>query len=510
MSGFPAPRADLEEPVYRRIAGFLQDSGLGRPELLAHLGIRVISDLGKVQWAKVDWATLPADRSIAVRLFLQGAGVARAELDAGLDPELIAFLTEAGLLDRVPSRPDVGFCPVMLYPIAGLWAASDRVRDTHGGPLEMGEDAVFPALYPGTLRFLRLMPPTSGALLDVCGGCGIGAMVAASTSRAAVTSDLAERSHRFTLFNLRLNGIRNVRSLAAGGYDGVQGEVFDVVVGHPPYVPSLGDGAVFRDGGSLGEDVIRELVTHLPEHLGPGGQAMFLSFGRDTDSAPWQQRVREWLGEHSAGFDLVLGVFDRKPPESIAADLAQRHRGDKPGAAQQLEEHFRRHGTRGFVYGPLYFARTPPGAESITEVVDMVSEFAGAEDLAQRLDWVRSRRKPDFEGMLGGWRPRLRMGLELHTRHRFQNGGVEVEECILRVDSAIAGNLRIDPGMVPVLALMDGSRTVLEILDESVRNGAVPPSVTPREWIGFVAGLVERGILPFVSGTTPARAGDTP
>jgi hypothetical protein len=73
-----------------------------------------------------------------------------------------------------------------------------------------------------------------------------------------------------------------------------------------------------------------------------------------------------------------------------------------------------------------------------------------------------------------------------------------------------AGNLRIDPGMVPVLALMDGSRTVLEILDESVRNGAVPPSVTPREWIGFVAGLVERGILPFVSGTTPARAGDTP
>lgn len=237
---------------------------------------------------------------------------------------------------------------------------------------------------------------------------------------------------------------------------------------------------------------------------------MFLSFGRDTDSACWAQRVREWLGEHSAGFDLVLGVFDRKPPETIAADLAQRHGGGKPGAAQQLEEHFRRHGTREFVYGPLYFARTLPGAEPITEVVDMVSEFAGAEDLIQRLHWVRCRRRPDFERVLGGWRPRLRKGLELHTRHRFQDGGVEVEECILRVDAAITGNLRIDPGMVPVLALMDGSRTVLEVLAESVRNGAVPPTVAPGEWLGFVAGLVDRGILPFVSGTTPAHAGDTP
>ena len=506
MSDFKAPRSDLPEAVYSRIAGFLGQCGLGRSELLSHLGIQAISDLGKVQWAKARLEQLPAATSIAVRLFLQGAAVSRQELDRVLDPELLACLAQAGLISRVPDQDDLWQCPVMLYPIAGWWAASDRVLDIAGRPIQMGSDAVFPALYPGTIRFLRLMPATTGSLLDVCGGCGIGAMAAAPTARSVVTSDLTERSHQFALFNFRLNGVKRARSIAAGGYHGVPGELFDVIVGHPPYVPSLGDGAVFRDGGSLGEDVIRELVTHLPEHLGTNGQAMFLSFGRSTHEIPWEQRVREWLGRHSAGFDLVLAVFDRKSPKAIAVDLAERHGQGRPDAARELEGHFDRHHTREFIYGPLYFARTPEGSEPVTEVVEMASQTAGAVDLAERLAWARCRARPDHEAILAAWRPELRSGLELHTRHRFQDGTVEIAECLLRVEAPIPGNLRIDPGMVPVLALMDGQRTTLEVLEQSVRSGEVPASVTPGEWLGFVRNLVDRGILRFGSGTAPASS----
>ncbi len=504
MSDFPAPRSDLPDAVYARISGFLAQCGLGRRELLPQLGIQVISDLGKVEWPKVDLSRLPAATSIAVRLFLQGAAVAQEELDRVLDPEGLKCLFQVGLIARVPAQDDAWQCPVMLYPIAGLWAASDRVLDTDGKSMEMGSDAVFPALYPGTIRFLRLMPSTTGTLLDVCGGCGIGAMAAAPTARSVVTSDLTERAHQFALFNFRLNGVVGARSLAAGGYHGVSGQVFDVIVWHPPYVPSLGDGAVFRDGGSLGEDVIRELVTDLPEHLGADGRAMFLSFGRSTHETPWEQRVREWLGSHSAGFDLVLAVFDRKSPKAIAGDLAERQGQGKPDAALQLEGHFERHHTREFIYGPLYFARTPAGEEPITEVVEMASESASASDLAERLAWARCRTRPDHAIFFGAWCPALRPGLELHTRHRFQDGAVEVAECILRVSAPIPGNLRIEPGMVPVLALMDGRRTTLEVLEESILTGSVPASVTPGEWMAFVRNLVDRGILHFGSGTGPA------
>lgn len=504
MSGFPAPRSDLPDADYIRISEFLARCGFGRGDLLSRIGIKAISELGKVRWAEVDFASLSGLTSVAVRLFLQGAAVAREELDRILDPELLESLFKAGLIDRVPERDTAVLCPVMLYPISGLWVASDRVLDTAGHPIQLGSDAVFPALYPGTIRFLRLMPSTSGALLDVCGGCGIGAMMGAPAARSAVTSDLAERAHQFALFNFRLNGVKRARSIAAGGYRGVSGQTFDVIIGHPPYVPSIGDDACFRDGGSLGEDVIRELVANLPDHLAADGRALFLCFGRSTIEAAWEQRVREWLGSRSSEFDLLLAVFDRKLPKTIAIDLAERHGRGQPDLARRLEEHFDRHHTKEFLYGPLLFVRTPAGETPITEVVEMDSESASGFDLAERLAWARCRLRPDMELFLEGWRPALRSGLELHTRHRFQDGAVEVAECLLQVKSPIPGNLQIDPGMVPVLALMDERLTASEVLAESVRTGLVPASVTLTEWLAFVRNLIDRGILRFRCESAPA------
>jgi hypothetical protein len=197
-------------------------------------------------------------------------------------------------------------------------------------------------------------------------------------------------------------------------------------------------------------------------------------------------------------------VFDRKPPESIAVGLAERHGQGRPDAARLLAEHFERHQTREFIYGPLFFARTPAGADPITEVVEMASESVTAADLAERLAWARFRDRPDFEAVFGDWRLELRSGLELHTRHRFQAGSVEVAECILRIEAPIAANLQIDPGMVPVLALIDGKRTCLEVLAEAAHSGGVPASVTRGEWLAFMRHLVDRGILRFGSSMEPA------
>jgi len=60
--------------------------------------------------------------------------------------------------------------------------------------------------------------------------------------------------------------------------------------------------------------------------------------------------------------------------------------------------------------------------------------------------------------------------------------------------------------MVPVLALMDGRRTCLEVLAESTHSGGVPPGVTRGEWLAFMRHLVDRGILRFGSGMEPALA----
>ena len=93
-----------------------------------------------------------------------------------------------------------------LYPVDGFLVISDRHDDPHGRAVAFADDAVFPAMDAGTLRFLKLLPDArGGAALDLCGGCCIGALHLSRTTRDTVTADLTERSAFFADFNSRLN-----------------------------------------------------------------------------------------------------------------------------------------------------------------------------------------------------------------------------------------------------------------------------------------------------------------
>jgi len=499
----PPPRVDLDPAAYAEIARFLAESGLGASTLLEALGIRSIGDLGKVEWTKTRLPELPPVTAMMARLFLQGAAVPRPEVKSCLGSDRFDLLERVGLLATVPGRPECFMSPVLLYPVQGRWIASDRVVDTEGMPLQMGSDAVFPGLYPGTLRFLRLLPPSRGRVLDVCGGCGIGAIVAAPTAKSVTTSDISHRSDAFARFNLLLNAVTNGRSLVAPGYEGVEGETFDLIVGHPPYVPSIGDGAVFRDGGSLGEDILRTLIQELPGRLASGGQALFLSFGRSTHAQRWEERLRGWLGEDSSRFDLLLGWFDRKEPAEIARDLAARADPGNSALGNQLEARFHAHDTKDFTYGVICLARTPEGGTPVTEVVELSADARGT-DLVERMEWARIRAREDHPGCLEGLRLRMRTRVELHSRHQLVEGRWEPAECLLRSVGPIPATLQVDPGMVPLLGLMDGSRTAGRIHSMARDRGMMPEDVALEGWLRMVSGLTDRGFLESATGTLPA------
>lgn len=94
-----------------------------------------------------------------------------------------------GLLRSARKSPSAVVCPVWLYPCDGFVVASDRTDDPDGEPYQPSADVVFPAIYGGTLRFLRLLPDAqNGAALNLCGGSGIGALHLSRTARAATTA----------------------------------------------------------------------------------------------------------------------------------------------------------------------------------------------------------------------------------------------------------------------------------------------------------------------------------
>jgi methylase of polypeptide subunit release factors len=82
-------------------------------------------------------------------------------------------------------------------------------------------------------------------------------------------------------------------------YEPAGGRTFDLITGHPPFVPATGPTMIYRDAGEAGEDVTRRMIQETPKHLRPGGTCMVLCVARDTNEAPIEQRVKEWLGDSS-------------------------------------------------------------------------------------------------------------------------------------------------------------------------------------------------------------------
>src|SRR5207302_492331 len=140
-----------------------------------------------------------------IHIFARGLASPEAE-SRTITGAAFQAMVSLGLLR--PSRKEPGslVCPVWVYPTDGFVLASDRREDPDGGPFTPPADVVFPAIYPGTLRFLKLLPEAHGGeALDLCGGSGIGALRFSRTAREAITADLTERSAFFAEFNARLN-----------------------------------------------------------------------------------------------------------------------------------------------------------------------------------------------------------------------------------------------------------------------------------------------------------------
>ncbi len=116
--------------------------------------------------------------------------------------------------------------------------------------------------------------------LDLGTGCGLQALHAARRAGAVVATDVSRRALAFARANAALAEV--ALDLRLGSLlEPVSGEEFDLVVSNPPFVitprrPGAADGYTYRDGGRVGDDLVRDLVTGVGSVLAPGGVAQLL------------------------------------------------------------------------------------------------------------------------------------------------------------------------------------------------------------------------------------------
>src|SRR4051794_1840276 len=172
---------------------------------------------------------------------------------------------------------------------------------------------------------LRTLPP-GARVLDLCTGSGAIGVAAALRGAAVTAVDVSRRALLSARLNARANGVR-VRTRRGNLFSAVDGERFDLIVAHPPYLPAadeeLPSAGPTRawDAGRDGRALIDPICAAAPRHLTRRGELLVLH-----SSVCDVERTRAALEAHGLEADVVyrhrgpLGPLLRERAELLWAD----------------------------------------------------------------------------------------------------------------------------------------------------------------------------------------------
>jgi methylase of polypeptide subunit release factors len=404
------PDAPLSDPGLAGVlAGALRRAGFGAAALGAvFAGGREDSAVFEARAAE-----LPPRLATALRLFVFGQTVTRADADDALGDGLAA-----GLALRALSVDDGVRATLRIIPHDVLFVASDLPS------LDLADEHVAAAHAPSlTLARLTVRRRVARAL-DIGTGNGIQALLLAEHADHVVATDVSERALRFTELNAALNRRTNIETRAGSWLAPVEGERFDTVVCSPPYVISPGSGLLYRDGDVRGDVLSELLVRDLPAHLDDGGYASVLVswVPGQTDREP---KPLAWSA--AGGCDSLVLSLHRETAHDAAA--AWNDGGDL-GAWLDF---YRDAGIDEIAYGAVVLRRRE--GETWRDAIDLPGGPAGhASDHLLRIFAARESLSPGAlhqhrfalapDAMLDGAELSLRRGLGL--RAQLDPVGVEV------------------------------------------------------------------------------------
>jgi len=483
--------------AFSRIQSFLRSAGYNEANLCGLLGIERICD-----FEQVDLNRLPGDTgkaallSLLTRVFFLLQEAPASEIKSLIPEDVLESMQTLDLLPRGDGKAAFE-SRVWLYPMEELLLASDRNKNL--------PDAVFPAISPLSYRFLKRMSRSSvPSALDLCSGSGVAALTLSQHCERVIASDVSPRAFHFARFNCLLNDRSNVAVLESDFYASLGAETFNRIVAHPPYVPSLSNAVVWRDGGATGEEPIRRIVAGLPQYLRSGGAFYAACGGFDTKEKTFEQRVRSWLGSAHGEFDVLFAVEFDKSPWHLAVNQGSTQAGDFQENRQRLLEQFSEIGAVSFVAGALVIERrtgkeTQPDREPLT-LRTQLSPLTDGTCFDTYLGWWRWVCRPEAPQELAQLKPRLGSTLRVNITHVVSEQELLPIAFVIEALRPFRAETKVDPEMVQVLLRCDGKTSLAELFEMARAESLVPERFTLVDFLKFGAKMIERGYLEIDEG----------
>jgi methylase of polypeptide subunit release factors len=503
-------RPGLEQTML--LGALLNQAGFTVTAVCQRLEIPSIYDFRSIREGRTVGVDLHDRLDLLIRLFMDVELVERKLVERLLPPEGLSALESLGLLRSYTGNPSQCHAAVLLYPTESIWVVSD-LNVSPAGPAEMplAEDAVYPAITRNTRHFLSSLPNTPcERFLELCAGTGIAALLASRYAGHTWAADITERATRFAHFNAMLNGIDNCTAVQGDLYQPVLGLRFDRIVAHPPYMPSLEQKYIFRDGGEDGEQITRRIIGGLPEHLSPGGRLYCTCMLTDRKDARAEVRLRNMLGEAQDDFDVALVTLQTYQPTQYYLGLALQGRATLEEVAQR-HEIFQRLEVEHLVYCSMVIQR-----KSTTRAVFTARRQAGAgmglPEVEWLLRWETAAAQPARVQELIQSRPMVSPRFRLQSGYTMDTGTWAADECSLATAWPFAVEARCPPWVAGMVTRCDGQRTVRDHLRILKETGEVPVDAPETEFVKLVRALIAGGFLEVAdfplppSCPTPIRA----
>lgn len=430
-----------------------------------------------------------------IQLFVEGQYLEEEIAQRHFGSGVLETMASLGMLERNPLQETQIAATVALYPTAGLFIVSDRWNLPDRGSYKPKPDVVYPAIVSNAQRFLRFMPETPcQSFLDLCSGTAFAGLRAARAFAGhAWAFDIAERSTIFGEFNRRLNGIRNATIAMGDLYAPAEGRQFDRIVAHPPYVPVLRPKWVYHDGGEDGEQIIQRCVEGISKHLEPGGLFYLLAMASDRKDAPYERRVREWLGESEGEFDIGVFAVRSLDPDEFAV-RAVVNSENPPSDMREFKRLFRALEVQDMVYAVLLVQRRAE-IRPVFTIRRQNGPGTGPEQILEAFGWETTMASPSALDSLMTSRVRANSSAEMRVRHKLTADGWEIDEYMLRSSFPFSMEARTDPWAPYLMAHCDGSQTVAECFELLKDREAIPAEAPPAEFARALAVLISGGFL---------------
>jgi hypothetical protein len=337
-------------------------------------------------------------------------------------------------------------------------------------------------------------------VLDLCAGTGVAAMLAAHDSSHTWSTDVAPRCSHFAEFNRRLNGLENVTVATGDLYATVEGQTFDRILAHPPYVPVLKPKYVYHDGGCDGEEITRRIITGLPAHLLPGGIFQCHTMATDRDVA-LEYRIRQWLGDAQAEFDVLVVITRQLDPSVFAAEVALKD--GNTGDFDTWKELFTSWKVERLLDVCVTIERHADARAALT-LRRSAPQKAGGGEAQWLLRWERIAGRPEVHQALLQACPVVSPHLQLAMVHRVQEGSLVVAECKAAVDYPYNVDAAVEPWMASLFDACDGRSTGMALFERMRRESHIPEDTPPLKFGALLAVFISRGFVYVEDFAPPA------